>query len=62
MCYICEARGTAGKNYKVTQKAIAAAKRVLHGRFGFDRTKPAAHKAWSAADLKAYGKEYARRV
>ncbi len=28
MCYICEARGTVGKNYKAAQKEIAAALRV----------------------------------
>ncbi|KKL79782.1 hypothetical protein LCGC14_2011300 [marine sediment metagenome] len=28
MCYICEARGTVGPNYKAAQKEIAAARRA----------------------------------
>ncbi|KKK92602.1 hypothetical protein LCGC14_2701310, partial [marine sediment metagenome] len=27
MCYICEARGTVGENYKAAQKEIAIARR-----------------------------------
>ena len=58
MCYICEARGTVGKNYKAAQKAIAEAKRALpEGCYSFsrpDRTKPPVGKVWDAANLKAY--------
>ena len=60
MCYICEARGRVGKNYRAAQKAIAEAKRALPGRtltFGKPWEKAPSHRLWSLADLKAYGKD-----
>ena len=70
MCYICEARGTVGENYKATQKEIATARRQL-GRVppdeaqhfwgvGKDWTKAPTKRLWSNADLKEYKKEWRR--
>lgn len=73
MCYICEARGNVGKNYKAAQKEIAEAKKALGpfkppsgylGTFkrswgsGKNWTNPPSHRLWSNADLKAYGRDH----
>ncbi len=65
MCYICEARGNVGTNYKATQKTIAGARRALGPTpkkekalvghcFGdhIDLTKIPRNKLWKTADLK----------
>ena len=64
MCYICEARGTVGKNYKAAQKEITAAIRVW-GSEGGPRRRPDWQNApsrlgrlWSNKDLKEYGKAW----
>ncbi len=64
MCYICEARGTVGPNYKAAQKEIAAALRVW-GRsgskaFGWDKPAPASQRLWTLAELKEYGEAWRR--
>jgi len=66
MCYICEAKGHVGANYKATQKVVAAAKRAL-GRVpgqemqhcwgtSHDWTKMPTKRLWGADSLKAYAK------
>ena len=62
MCYICEARGHVGANYKATQKEITAALKVW-GSGGGPRRRPdllnvpsQRGRLWSNADLKAYAK------
>jgi hypothetical protein len=70
MCYICEARGTVGENYKAAQKEIAIARRQL-GRVppyqadhfwgvGRDWTKPPSKRLWSLAELKEHGQKWRR--
>ena len=68
MCYICEARGHVGANYKAAQKEITAAIRVW-GAPGGPRRRPDWQNApsqsgrlWSNADLKAYGKQFQERA
>ena len=68
MCYICEARGTVGPNYKAAQKEIAIARRQLgrvppHQRDHFwgagrDWTKAPSKRLWNNADLKEYGEKW----
>ena len=60
MCYICEARGHVGANYKAAQKEITAALKVW-GSGGGPRRRPDWQNApskigrrGSSADLKAY--------
>ena len=75
MCYICEARGTVGENYKAAQKEIAAAKRGLgpynpppgyRGQFkrswgtNRDWTKPPSKRLWTNAELKEHGEKWRR--
>ena len=64
MCYICEANGHVGANYKAAQKEIAAALRVWPKRERRDllTAPPVGSRLWSNADLKAYGKQYQERV
>ena len=76
MCYICEARGNVGANYKAAQKEINAAIRAIgrpskgsrayQGSWGnahdWTVAPPVGKRLWSNADLKAYGKQYQERV
>ena len=66
MCYICEARGTAGRNYKAAQKEITAALATWR-KVGktFSRSRPdwqaapsVGKRLWSNKDLKEYGKAW----
>lgn len=64
MCYICEARGTVGKDYKAAQKEIAAALRAWHNRgnkaSGWVNPVPASQRLWTNKELKEYGEEWRR--
>ena len=62
MCYICEARGTVGANYKAAQKAINVALRVWGRSGSVDLTNapPPGKRLWSNKDLKEYGKAWRR--
>lgn len=61
MCYICEARGHVGKNYKAAQKEINAALAVWSRVRGApkrraDWTTAPTKRLWSNADMRAYAK------
>ena len=64
MCYICEARGNVGKNYKAAQKMINLALRALPGslreRPDWQNAPPVGKRLWSNADLKEYGEKWRR--
>ena len=67
MCYICEARGTVGKNYKAAQKEITRALRVWGRVAAGERRRPdwqsvptAQGRLWSIADLKRQGEAWRR--
>ena len=66
MCYICEARGTVGENYKAAQKEVKAAIRAVGKVPGWGANHdltvppPASKRLWSNADLKEYGEKWRR--
>ena len=64
MCYICEARGHVGANYKAAQKEIEAALRTWGRTPGAPRRRKdllnvpsKSGRLWSNADLKAYSRK-----
>ena len=65
MCYICEARGTVGANYKAAQKAINAALTTWRRSGGaptlrrdLTNAPSIGKRLWSNKDLKEYGKAW----
>lgn len=59
MCYICEAKGHVGANYKAAQKEITAALRALRlrrDRADWQTPPPASKRLWGMDSLKAYAK------